>query len=440
MKVWTRVLGGVLIVLLTVTAALLLPGITKSEASPPSPSPTATGVELFVPTPEPTPEPTPTPTPKPTPEPTPEPTPTPTPTPASTPEPTPEPTTEPAPTATPAPPSQKDFTRAGLTEESIVDPYQTYSYEQMVSDVQALAEKYPELITSVYSIGESVEGRELIAFDLGHGEREVILVSTMHACEHIATNALMYVVDEGCQGYAADSSWNGLRYRDIFDQVVFHIVPMLNPDGVTLAQSGFEAAQDPEALRAMGYGEWTDFSGWKSNINGVDLNANFSHRWGYRDGAWGPGFADWCGPEPESEPETKAMMSLLKSTDYDMLISLHIRGEVVYWIDLDTMELYSEYYGIASRFAREFRYSLLGAEGVEKGGYMVNSERVRTGRFCCTLELCPYISGDPYDIGLFPQVVDNVYSMLLVIGDEAVLLPENTGILPVSEGEAAEGD
>ena len=71
---------------------------------------------------------------------------------------------------------------------------------------------------------------------------------------------------------------------------------------------------------------------------------------------------------------------------------------------------------------------------------MVNSERVRTGKFCCTLELCPYIPGDPYDIGLFPQVADNVYSMLLVIGDEAVLLPENTGILPVSEGEAAEGD
>jgi len=175
-------------------------------------------------------------------------------------------------------------------------------------------------------------------------------------------------------------------------------------------------------------------------VSGVDLNANFSHRWGLREGAWGPGFADWCGPEPESEPETKAMMSLLKGTDYDMLVSLHIRGEAVYWIDLDTLALFDDHYDIANRFAREFDYALLGAEGLEKGGYMVNSERVRTGRFCCTLELCPYISGDPYDIGLFPQVVDNVYSMLLVIGDEAAKLPEPAGSLPASgEEEAAEG-
>ena len=305
----------------------------------------------------------------------------------------------------------------------------------MVTDIGLLAERYPELI-SVYSIGRSVEGRDLIAFDFGHGEREVILCASMHACEHISTNALMYVVDQYCQGYEADGGYEGISYREILDSVVFHVVPMVNPDGVNLAQNGIGAAKDPDAVAALRYGYNYDYSGWKANINGVDLNRNFPGRWGTRDGVTGPAAASYCGPEPLSEPESKAMQDLLDSTDYDMLVSLHIRGEVIYWIDTDTMELYSEHYPIAKRFGNAFGYGLMGAEDMSAGGgYMVNTERLRTGKFCCTLELCPYIHQDPYPVDRFPQVIDNVYSMILVIGDETLKLPEHTGWLPAASPE-----
>jgi hypothetical protein len=35
----------------------------------------------------------------------------------------------------------------------------------------------------------------------------------------------------------------------------------------------------------------------------------------------------------------------------------------------------------------------------------------------------------------FPQVIDNVYSMILVIGDETLKLPEHTGWLPAASPE-----
>ena len=396
-----RLAAGCLMLLLALAACLLF---AKLSDRPEGPAVTA------APTAEPLPTPTPTPA-----QTTP-----PTATPASTPAPTPVPT----PAPTPAPVAWKDFTAAGLSEESIVDPYRTYSYEQMVSDIWALAAAYPDLI-SVFSIGQSVEGRELLAFDFGRGKRQIVLCSTMHACENIATNVLMYMVDQYCQGYEEDGSYGGLSYREILDRVTFRVVPMVNPDGVELAQNGLSAvgAEAADALRAMGYGDYYDFSGWKANVRGVDINRNFSHGWGERDGVTGPAPAYWCGPEPLSEPESRAMQQLLDATDYDMLISLHIRGEAVYWIDTETMYLYSEHYPIAKRFANAFNYSLLGAEDASLGGgYMVNTERYVKGKFGCTVELCPYIHQDPYPISMFPQVVDNVYSLMLVAGDEALKL------------------
>jgi len=392
--------------------------MTPAPSAAPTAQPTSAPTPTPVPTPVPTPEPTPEPTPAPTPEPTPEPTPTPEPIPA-----------------------EKVFTEDGLSEESIVNPYGLYSYEQMRLDIALLAETYPELI-SVYSIGQSVEGRDLVAFDFGHGERDVIICASMHACEHISTNVLMYLVDQYCQGYVNNESYGGIGYREILDSVRFRIVPMVNPDGVNLAQNGIQAVKDPDALAAMGYGYYYDYSGWKANINGVDLNGNWTQKWGIRDEVTGPASAGWCGPSPESEPENQALRGLLDSTDFDMLLSLHIRGEVIYWIDSDTWDLYDAHAPIARRLCRAFGYSMMGAEDVsDRGGYMVNTLRWETGKFCCTVELCSgYYGVDPYPSWMFPQVVDSVYNMLLLAGQEALNLPENSGYAVRRESTPAAND
>ena len=74
--------------------------------------------------------------------------------------------------------------------QDIVNPNQTYSYEQMISDARKLADQYPDLITTD-SIGQSVEGREMLLLKLGTGPQKAA------AC--------------GC------SSRTGIHYRDIPD-------------------------------------------------------------------------------------------------------------------------------------------------------------------------------------------------------------------------------
>ncbi|MCR4771118.1 MAG: hypothetical protein K5855_02275 [Oscillospiraceae bacterium] len=301
----------------------------------------------------------------------------------------------------------------------IVDPAAVYGYDQMVTDIAELEAEYPELISS-YVIGSSVEGRDIPAFNLGRGKREVIICASMHASEHITTNFVMYMTESYCRGYREDASLDGLSYRTVLDNVKFIIVPMINPDGVTLAQFGLSAVSDPEAVKAIG-GDRDDYFDWKANIRGVDLNGNFEWKWGMRDDISEPAPYGYVGPYACSEPETRAMRELLDSSDYYLLSSMHIRGEVIYWLDTDTLQLYDRFYPTAKRFADAFDFTLLEPEDVsDRGGYMVNTERAMKQKYGMTVEMCSFWYSDPYPISRFETDAARVYSMGLIMGDEAM--------------------
>ena len=191
---------------------------------------------------------------------------------------------------------------------------------------------------------------------------------------------------------------------------------------MNLAQFGPDAALDPEAVKAIGADELRyGYYSWKANINGVDLNGNFKHKWGIRDEVHAPAPEGYAGPSPASEPETQAMLELIDSTDFYEFISLHNRGEVLYWLDTDTMDMYKDFYPLAAQYARAFGYELLEPEDVTKrGGYMINSARFEFKKFCMTVELCPYSSIDPYPLSVFDQVASDVYPLGLIMGQQAI--------------------
>lgn len=309
-------------------------------------------------------------------------------------------------------------------EAVIVDPYRMYTYEQLTEDIAALAARYPELVTAG-SIGQSVEGRDIPLLCVGKGERNIILCAAMHAREHETTNCLMYMLERYCRAYEADEWYCGLSYRRVLDAVRFVVVPVLNPDGVVIAQQGTPYALQNAKLAAMPITDgWPgNYYCWKANANGVDLNRNWTYLFNNTYKCTVPASADYAGPEPMSEPETRAMAELLERTPYYAFCSFHSAGNCLYWIDSSNSQaLRDKLYPTASRIAQFCGYLLMLNEDVSRaGGYMINQARAATELPCMTVEIGPYNGYYPYqNYELFRPVFEKAYPIGLLLADEAM--------------------
>ena len=68
-------------------------------------------------------------------------------------------------------------------------------------------------------------------------------------------------------------------------------------------------------------------AGTRKNAHGVDLNRNYPYNWAELDGDYE------SGPEPKSEPETRAMIAFLKDVKPHRILSFH---QPLYGVDTDT--------------------------------------------------------------------------------------------------------
>lgn len=242
--------------------------------------------------------------------------------------------------------------------QSIVNASQTYSYEQMISDAETLSENYSDII-STESIGQSVEGRELLLIKLGKGEKKIVLAGAHHAREYISSAYLLKTIDEYARCYANGKPYGDYDIKALLDQVTVYIVPMVNPDGVNLVQNGVETAENPEKVKSMrmmkdGYNEW------KANINGVDLNRQYPCHWDEKESNTDvPSSEMYKGKAPATEPEVQAMMALCNENSFALAASFHTKGEVIYWADSGTQDSIAAGAAIAQTMADITGYDLM---------------------------------------------------------------------------------
>ncbi len=253
---------------------------------------------------------------------------------------------------------QPETTSSVQADIDIVNPNQTYSYEQMCEDAQTLADTYPELVTKSV-IGQSVEGRDILLLTIGKGEKKIVLAGAHHAREYMTTTFLMETADEYAQAYTSDNTYGNYDMKTLLDTATVYIVPMVNPDGVNLVQNGVESAKDPESVKNMrmlkdGYNEW------KANINGVDLNRQYPCHWDEKQSSTDvPSSEMYKGTAPATEPEVQAMMQLCSENEFILAASFHTKGEVIYWADSGTQDAIAAGSQIAQGLAAVTGYELM---------------------------------------------------------------------------------
>lgn len=218
---------------------------------------------------------------------------------------------------------------------------EAYSYEDLQTDIQAIEAAYPGLV-AVRSLGTTVDGRELYDLVVGESERaakKVLLTAGIHAREYRTPQIVMCQAADLCAALAAGDAYNGRPYSQLMQGVAVHVVPMVNPDGISIAQFGLEGLANEEVkATAAGIASLDGasptasyFRQWKANANGVDLNRNFDALWSQFNGTSHPSSERYKGTAPGSEAESAALIALTQKECFDCTISYHSHGQVIYW-------------------------------------------------------------------------------------------------------------
>ena len=165
-------------------------------------------------------------------------------------------------------------------------------------------------------IGKSLLGRNLYAVKVGEGAPVGLAQYALHGREYITAMLALRHVQIGVK---EGSLW---------------LLPLCNPDGALLSQVGLESVFPASRRRRLTVlnGGREDFSLWKANARGVDLNVNFDAEWG--KGAKNRRFAgseNYIGSAPFSEPETQALKRFTLKIKPDYTVSYHTKGEEIYW-------------------------------------------------------------------------------------------------------------
>jgi carboxypeptidase T len=217
-----------------------------------------------------------------------------------------------------------------------------HSYEQTLNEFKALATAHPDL--AVYSkLGTSFEGRDIFALKISKdasiddiSKPEVLITGLHHAREWISVESPVYFANRLLNGYATEDS---IRY--LVDHLQIWIVPIVNPDGLNYTQASPNEQMDSVRLwrknrRPISAGNCT------SGV-GVDLNRNYGYQWRLLGDLECPNYCEdrgclnddiggsdeptndiYRGPKAESEPEVKAVKSLVDDPNR------HFRAELDY--------------------------------------------------------------------------------------------------------------
>ena len=220
-------------------------------------------------------------------------------------------------------------------------------------DIYQKTKRFYECVsTEKRIIGQSHFGRDIFAVKVGEGRPVGIAQYAIHGREYITTELAFAHYEIGV---SKGSVW---------------ILPLMNPDGALLSQIGLrsvEREEDKTCLLRWNQGE--DFSLWKANGRGVDLNVNFSACWGKGiKNTKKAGAENYIGERPFSEKETQALKDFTEEISPDYTVSYHTKGEEIYWYFHQPRKACIRDFSLAKTLSKSTGYPLAFAEN-SAGGY-----------------------------------------------------------------------
>ncbi|XP_074555517.1 carboxypeptidase Z-like [Halichoeres trimaculatus] len=206
----------------------------------------------------------------------------------------------------------------------------TYHSNAQMIDILKKTEEQCSDIARTYSIGRSMEGRELLVIEFSNNpgqhellEPEIKYIGNMHGNEVLGRQLLIYLAQHLCSEYLLGSE----RIQTLINTTRIHILPSMNPDGYEVAVTGIQDNSDGDEDGSHVYDSWNI---GRNNAQNIDLNRNFPdlttivynrrRQKGYRtDHIPIPDYY-WFG---KVAPETYAVMKWIRSIPFVLSANFH---------------------------------------------------------------------------------------------------------------------
>ena len=192
------------------------------------------------------------------------------------------------------------------------------TWQEMIDNLDNMANLFPDLITVKQSIGQSIEGRDLWMVKISDNpntvedEPEVLYTGIHHAREPMGMMNLLYYMYYLLENYDSDPI-----IQTLVNNTEMYFVPIVNPDGYVYNQT----------TNPNGGGMWRknrrNNSG--SSCYGVDPNRNYAFQWGLDNTGSSPDPCDetYRGVAPASEPEILALSNFVSAHNFKNALNYH---------------------------------------------------------------------------------------------------------------------
>lgn len=208
---------------------------------------------------------------------------------------------------------------------SLINTEVPESYDSLITNMLKLRNEYPDSL-KLFTAGYTESGKEILMFTMGNGEKKALVIGGIHAREHITTKYLLRCIEEYCfENEKGTGVYGNFNIKELLSEYTLYIIPCVNPDGLEIISGRMNAEENVRI---------TDIKEYKANANGVDLNRNFPLDWEHIDnGVTSPYTHYFKGYKSASESETQTLMTLCEEHSFDFALSVHIKGNCIFWGD-----------------------------------------------------------------------------------------------------------
>ncbi len=213
-----------------------------------------------------------------------------------------------------------------LLAQATLDP-RYHTYDEIITELNQYEQDYPD-IAKVYQIGiTNTDNIPIYALKISDNvatdedQPAVMFAGQCHAEEVLGVEVVMYMIDD-ILNHRYQTPY---RYWITNEEIWF--VPTYNPEGLSVVMDGLDVTYRKNKTDTNNNGVFDYVPGQGSDIDGVDLNRNYSFNWVHGDTLYTPGdfelYDYYRGPYPFSEGGTQAIKNLADSQYFLFSINWH---------------------------------------------------------------------------------------------------------------------